>query len=80
MTFDGNGNRACGLTQIAAGHVSQAVESLGRAVEQRPGFADYRNNLGEAHLYNGDPRRAPCADARLSLVAVCAGSFSSETK
>jgi len=47
-----------GMTHLAIGEVDSSIEAATRAVEYRPGFADYRNNLGEAFLAAGDSVRA----------------------
>ena len=39
-----------GLAESALGHHEEAVRACRIAVEKRPGYADYRNNLGEALL------------------------------
>jgi tetratricopeptide (TPR) repeat protein len=39
-----------GLTYLGLGRIPEAVRESIRAVEARPGFADYRHNLGEAFL------------------------------
>ncbi len=47
-----------GMTQSALNMVVEAIESCSIAVEKRPAYADYRNNLGEALLANSSCRRA----------------------
>ncbi len=47
-----------GLTYLAMGRTEDAVAACTRAVEGRPGYADFRNNLGEAFLSNGQPDEA----------------------
>ncbi|MEZ5359401.1 MAG: tetratricopeptide repeat protein [Candidatus Zixiibacteriota bacterium] len=47
-----------GLSHFAQGNYDDAAKILGRAVELRPTFADYRNNYGEALLEAGFCRRA----------------------
>jgi tetratricopeptide (TPR) repeat protein len=47
-----------GLSLLALGRHEEAVKALARAVEKRPGFADYRNSYGEALLEAGFCRRA----------------------
>ena len=42
-----------GITELAIGDVESAVEAALSAVEKRPGYADYRNNLGDAYLEGG---------------------------
>ena len=39
-----------GMTELMLGNKTEAIEAARRAVELRPRFADYRNNLGEALL------------------------------
>jgi len=39
-----------GLTELALGNIEPAIDVARKAVDQKPGFADYRNNLGEALL------------------------------
>ena len=46
------------LTELCLGEYGDAVASGVRAVELRPNFADYRNNLGEAYLAFGDSTHA----------------------
>jgi tetratricopeptide (TPR) repeat protein len=45
-------------TELALGNVKAAVTAGNRAVELRPNFADYRNNLGEAYLAGSSCKRA----------------------
>jgi tetratricopeptide (TPR) repeat protein len=45
-------------TEMALGNIDAAVEAGNRAVELRPSFADYRNNLGEAYLAGSSCKRA----------------------
>ncbi len=55
VTLDHEHHQACnhlGLTQLALNLVPDAVRSCTEAVEQRPTYADYRNNLGEVLLAN----------------------------
>ncbi len=47
-----------GLTRFALGQYEDAAKILGRSVELRSNFADYRNNYGEALLESGFCRRA----------------------
>ncbi len=45
-------------TELALGNIKEAVTAGNRAVELRPSFADYRNNLGEAYLAGESCKRA----------------------
>jgi tetratricopeptide (TPR) repeat protein len=46
------------LTELQLGNISASIDSGLKAIAARPRFADYRNNLGEAFLADGDCRRA----------------------
>jgi tetratricopeptide (TPR) repeat protein len=45
-------------TELALSNVDDAVKAAGKAVELKPDYADYRNNLGEAYLESGSCKRA----------------------
>jgi len=45
-------------TEFALGNINEAVASGNRAVELRPAFADYCNNLGEVYLAGNSCKRA----------------------
>jgi len=45
-------------TEMALGNTSASIKAAAQAVELRPDFADYRNNLGEAYLAAGSCKRA----------------------
>jgi tetratricopeptide (TPR) repeat protein len=47
-----------GLALLGLGSIPEAVTESLRAVEARPGYADYRLNLGEAWLAADDPAKA----------------------
>ncbi len=47
-----------GMTELALGNHKQATAAASRAVDERPGYADYRNNLAEALLAGSVPDRA----------------------
>ncbi len=47
-----------GLTYIAMGRTDDAIAACTKAVEGRPGYADFRNNLGEAFLADGQADEA----------------------
>jgi len=43
-----------GLAELALEHIEEARSEAALAVEAKPGYADYRNNYGEALLASGD--------------------------
>jgi tetratricopeptide (TPR) repeat protein len=47
------GHYLLAMTQLALGMGTEAVNSAAEAVKYRPGYADYRHNLGEALLAAG---------------------------
>ncbi|MGD8921626.1 MAG: tetratricopeptide repeat protein [Candidatus Zixiibacteriota bacterium] len=47
-----------GLTELELGNIEQAINSARDAVQMRPGYADYLNNLGEALLSDNRTRQA----------------------
>jgi tetratricopeptide (TPR) repeat protein len=47
-----------GLTHLGLGRIPEAVQESMRAVEARPGYADYRHNLGEAYLAANEADKA----------------------
>ena len=54
-------HQACnffGMSELALGNPEQAIAAASRAVEQRPGYADYRNNLAEALVASGAADKA----------------------
>ncbi len=52
------GRNFLGMTELARGDASAAVAAAALAVEKCPGYADYRNNYGEALLAAGETARA----------------------
>jgi Tfp pilus assembly protein PilF len=46
------------MSSLALGAYEEALGSARRAVEQRPSYADYRNNLGEILLASGESAQA----------------------
>lgn len=47
-----------GLSELAMGRIDEAIKAELVAVAQRPGYADYHNNLGEMYLAKDDCLRA----------------------